>query len=188
MRLFVAIELDEAAREAVHEAQRRIGSALGPDARLLRFVRAEHLHVTLLFPGEVAEADVPPLVDALRPPFALAPFTLTLGGVGVFPPRGAPRVLWLGLADGAEAAIVLHAQVAARVGAPPGGHDGQAPFTPHLTLGRWRKDGPRRRLALPPMAPSIASVQVASVTLFESRLSTSGPAYTALLCTRLECR
>lgn len=188
MRLFVAIEIDEAARGAIHETQQRIASAFGSDARMLRFVRAEHLHVTLLFLGEVAEARLLPLVDALRPPIALAPFTLTLGGVGVFPPRGAPRVLWLGLAAGAEAAIALHAQVAARVGVPPAGHDGQAPFTPHLTLGRWRKDGPRRRSALPRMDASIASVEVRHVTLFESRLSTSGPSYTALLRTGLECR
>jgi len=185
VRLFVAIEIDEAARGAIHETQQRIASAFGSDARMLRFVRAEHLHVTLLFLGEVAEARLLLLVDALRPPIALAPFTLTLGGVGVFPPRGAPRVLWLGLAAGAEAAIALHAQVAARVGVPPAGHDGQAPFTPHLTLGRWRDGRPRHREALGSRAEPVGPLAVDAVVLFRSDLSSQGPTHTALLRTPL---
>lgn len=188
MRLFVAIELDDTARDAIHQAQRRIATALGPDARMLRFVRAEHLHVTLLFLGEVAQARMPSLLEALRPPLALAPFTLTFGGVGVFPSRGAPRALWLGLSTGAAAVTALRGLVAARVGVPAAGHEGGPSFTPHVTLGRWRRSGLRHRLALPRVEEATASVGVASVTLFESRLSTSGPAYTALLRTELTCR
>ncbi len=188
MRLFVAIELDEGARGAIHQVQRRIATALGPDAHMLRFVRAEHLHVTLLFLGEVAEARLPYLLEALHPPLELAPFTLTFGGIGVFPSRGAPRALWLGLSTGAAAVTALHALVSARVGVPAAGHEGGPPFTPHATLGRWRRNGLRHRPALPRVEDASASVGVASVTLFESRLSTSGPAYTALLRTGLACR
>lgn len=188
MRLFVAIEFDEAARAAIHLAQRRMASALGPDAHMLRFVRAEHLHLTLLFLGDVAEARLASLLDALRPPLELAPFTLTLGGIGVFPFRGAPRSLWLGLSAGAAAVTALHVLVSARVGVPSQGREGGPPFTPHVTLGRWGRNGPRQRPALPQMEAVMVSVEVASVTLLESRLSTSGPAYTALLRAGLACR
>jgi 2'-5' RNA ligase len=186
VRLFIAIELGEAARGAIHGVQQRIASGFGPDARALRFVRPEHLHLTLVFIGDVAPPRASAVADALRSPFGQEPYTLSFGDAGVFPSRGAPRVLWLGVTEGAGATITLRRQVTDRLGL--GADAGRAPFTPHVTLARWRKDGPRPRLVVPRVDTTLPTVQVTSVTLFESRLSTEGPAYTALVRTGLGCR
>lgn len=185
MRLFVAIEIGEAARAAIRDTQRSLASALGHDASALRFVRPEQLHLTLVFLGEVGPGRVPALLEALRPEFGQPAYTLTLGGAGVFPSGRAPRALWLGVTGGADATIALQADVARRLGLPADGPARKA-FTPHVTLARWRTEG--RRRTLPPVDTALASVRVASVTLFESRLSNAGPAYTALLRTGLTCR
>ena len=117
MRLFTAIELDDDARAAVAAAQQRIRTDLGDASRSLRFVGAEHLHLTLVFVGEVDERSAADLVGVMGGDIPAPAFELVFAGFGTFPPRGAPRVLWLGTRDGARQAIDLQALVAARLAA-----------------------------------------------------------------------
>src|SRR5205809_4097642 len=97
MRLFVAIDLGDEVRAAIAAEQRRVGEALGGARSTLRWVRPEHIHLTLVFLGEVDEGSSGAIVDAMSEPLDHAAFALVLGGLGVFPPQGAPRVLWLGV-------------------------------------------------------------------------------------------
>ena len=115
MRLFTAIGLDDEARAAVAAAQQRIRTYLGVSSRSLRFVQPEHLHLTLVFVGEVDERSAAEIVGVMRQDVALQAFELVFAGFGWFPPRGAPRVLWLGTATGAGQAIDLQASMAARL-------------------------------------------------------------------------
>ncbi len=58
----------------------------------------ENLHLTLLFLGETAEADVPALAAALREAFARWPsMDLRLSAGGTFPPGRSARVAWVGV-------------------------------------------------------------------------------------------
>jgi 2'-5' RNA ligase len=102
----------------------------------------------------------------------------------VFPPRGAPRVLWLGVSAGRQAIVDLQQLVATRLaaaGVPP---EGRA-FHPHLTLARWRdRQAVSRRLLAALIERgsdrTVATVTVSAVTLLQSRLSPAGPSYTSL--------
>src|SRR6266700_3220933 len=85
MRLFAAVELSDDARAAIAAEQQRIASALGTAARSLRLVRAGHMHLTLAFIGEIAEARAAPIVEVMSPDIAQAPFQVVFGGVGTFP-------------------------------------------------------------------------------------------------------
>lgn len=195
MRLFVAIELDETARAGVVSLQRRVIGSLRDDASALRMVRPEQLHLTLVFLGEVSEDRARTLMNALDPPLAGAPYTLTLGGLGMFPPHGAPRVLWLGVVEGAAETIAARAEVLSRLvqaGTPAANGDDSDPhgraFTPHLTMGRWRDARPRHRRVVAQGEPSgavAASTRVDTVTLFYRRLGSAGASHTALVRTRL---
>ena len=102
VRLFVAIALDQTTRDRVVAAQRRLVSALGTAAKSLRIVGAEQLHLTLAFVGEVEDSRAAAIASRLAVEIEQPPFTLTLGSAGVFPARGASRVLWLGVLDGLE--------------------------------------------------------------------------------------
>ncbi|HEY7170662.1 MAG TPA: RNA 2',3'-cyclic phosphodiesterase [Vicinamibacterales bacterium] len=181
MRLFAAIELDEAARAAIAEEQQRLVELLRAHrATVPRLVSAEHMHLTLVFIGEVPEARAPAIVRAAAAPIALPPFGVGFGGIGAFPPRGAPRVLWLGLADGAPAIVELQETIASRL-EQAGVAREPRPFQPHLTLGRWKEsrasDRPRADETTPAM---VARVEVDSVALIQSRLSSRGPTYAVL--------
>jgi 2'-5' RNA ligase len=185
MRLFTAIELGDDAREAVVAEQARVVRGLRKSSGALRLVRPEHLHLTLVFVGHVSDDQGAAVVRAMSEAIAVPPFRLVFGGVGAFPPRGAPRVLYLGVIEGHQAAVELHGCVVDRL-APLGVERDRRPFHPHLTLGRWRESRPsdRPRAAGP---AKVAEVDVAAVALFQSRLSASGPTYTRLAAADLAC-
>jgi RNA 2',3'-cyclic 3'-phosphodiesterase len=180
MRLFVAIDLDDDARAAIAQTQHRLAEMLDTD-RSLKWVNPAHMHLTLAFLGEIAESAVPAIVQSLSVNIDGHPFTAVFQDFGVFPPRGAPRVLWLGVGDGAADVIGTQRAVADRV-ADAGVPLDRRPFHPHLTLARWRNSRPndrRRALAAGPQTP-ITSVGVDHVTLYQSRLTPAGPVYTSL--------
>ena len=120
MRLFAAIELDAAAREAIAGEQARLRRDLGSDD--LRWTPPEQIHLTLVFIGEIADERAPAIVDALARDVPMAGFPVSFGGSGVFPARGAPRVLWLGVTTGAGQVSTLQQLVSSRLealGLPP---------------------------------------------------------------------
>lgn len=179
-RLFAAVELGRESRDRVAVEQHRLGRLV--DRSALRWVGRDQLHVTLVFLGEVATDRVPAIVAAISPAFALIPFQIVFGGVGVFPDRGRPRALWLGLHGGVEPLAALQAQVTARCASVGCAVDAR-PFTPHLTLARFRDGRPSDRSRLLGGQGGervIASEQVREVVLFESRLSETGTAHAAL--------
>jgi 2'-5' RNA ligase len=138
MRLFVALALDEEIRQRIAVYLEGF-AGLAPDAR---WARAESLHVTLKFIGELPEDEIPRLHDALAA-IQAKPFRLAFRGYGFFPTARAPRVFWLGITAGEElpnlAARVDTALSALKI--PREEH----PFTPHLTLARSGSGAPRLR-------------------------------------------
>ena len=141
MRLFIAADLPGAVRDALAEEQARIKAALAGTDSSLKWVKPEHAHLTLVFIGNVEDARVPALIDAVGADIDLPAFTATFEGAGAFPPRGAPRVLWIGVGNGARDLIEMQRVVAARVAALGLPIEDRA-FHPHLTLARWRDSRP----------------------------------------------
>lgn len=180
MRLFVAIDIDAAARASIVGEQQRL-RARAEGGSVLRWVKPEQLHITLVFLGEVDEARADAVIEAYGAPAAVAPFDLAFRGVGVFPERGAPRAVWIGIAEGESELSGLQRLLAARA-LELGVVLDSRPFRPHLTLGRWKASRPSDRHRLLGRGPSgtIARVHVTCATLYRSHLSSAGPAYTPL--------
>ncbi len=181
MRLFVAIDLNEDARRAIAAEQKRLADMLGPTSSL-KWVRPDQMHLTLAFLGEVEEARAAAIVGAMGKDIdEVQPFAIAIAGLGVFPPHGAPRVLWIGLSTGAREAVELQRFVVDRLSRVGVTLEERA-FHPHLTLARWRQARPvdRRRVAAREHSGEIARVEVDAVTLYQSRLSSTGPTHTAV--------
>ena len=124
IRLFVAIELPGDVRARL--------AALCVGVPGAKWVKAENLHLTLRFIGEVDGHRFEDIAAALGEVRAPA-FDVALDGVGFFGGRR-PRVLWAGVARTA-ALDHLHAKVESalvRAGCEPEGRK----FTPHITLAR----------------------------------------------------
>jgi RNA 2',3'-cyclic 3'-phosphodiesterase len=180
MRVFVAIHLEDDARAALAAEQRRIGDALG-DSGGSSWLRPERMHVTLAFIGEVDEPRLSDIRRAIEAPIDTAPFVMSLGGVGVFPPSGAPRVGWVATIEGTAPVVAIQKTIAERLRAI-GIELESRPFHPHVTLVRWKHARTRdaARLRTIAAAGEIARARVDRVTLFESRQSPAGATYISL--------
>jgi 2'-5' RNA ligase len=171
VRAFVALELDPGLRAAIGDLQARLRPRLGG----IRLVRPEGIHLTLRFLGETS----PTQVDALRTLLTEAaascpPAEARARGVGTFPERGSPRVLWLGLEVPPP---VLDLQRACERAARAAGFEREARhFQAHLTLGRWRE-----RVARPELAPAdLGPVRLDRLVLLRSDLQPTGAVYAPL--------
>jgi 2'-5' RNA ligase len=180
MRLFVAVDLSEDARRAIAAEQKRIAAALAEAKTRLRWVRSEQLHLTLVFLGEVEDNRVPSVADAVGRDVDAPAFDVTFSGAGVFPPHRAPRALWIGITAGVSELTALQQELAQRL-VDTGVELDNRPFSPHLTLGRWRtsRSSDGRRALAAAAEGAIARMRVAAATLYQSQLSSSGPVYTA---------
>lgn len=174
IRSFIAIELEEAARGAaagVVDALRR-----QPDGDAVRWIRAESLHVTLRFLGNVEPEILPELAGAVaREACEVPAFELRLGPVHAFPSSRRPRVVALSL-EPLEPLRELAAAV--ERGVVAAGLEPEArPFRAHLTLGRIRG-----RFALPDAVPDPdpSPSEVREIVLFRSDLEPSGARHTPL--------
>jgi 2'-5' RNA ligase len=177
MRLFLAIDLPDALRREIGELQERLRPVLGG----WRWVRPEGIHLTLRFLGEVSPADDARHREAWRRAAGESPAVgFTVGGLGVFPPRSSPRVLWIGVEstrppDGLGV-LAASLEAAARAEGFP---EETRPFRPHLTLARAERRG-RPRRPEPERTARLGDVEASEVVLFESRLGPRGARYTAL--------
>jgi RNA 2',3'-cyclic 3'-phosphodiesterase len=105
----------------------------------LKWVSQQALHITLNFLGEIEDAKVPQVLEAMeavRPRFTQ--FRLEFSGLGVFPRRGPARVVFLepqqGIQECRELQRALSGQMAA-FAAPE-----RKKFKPHLTLARVKQN------------------------------------------------
>lgn len=87
-RLFVAIDLPDDVKAALTGLRFAVGGA--------RWVAPEHLHLTVRFIGEVDDEMFAAIREGLLVE-GLSSFACRLQGVGCFPPRGRPKVLWAGV-------------------------------------------------------------------------------------------
>ena len=182
MRLFLAFELDDAARSAVSGVARELAGRLAKagEPRGVRWVERENLHVTLRFLGEVADSRAAALQDALSALIAAPRFEMELGGGGCFPPAGLPRVAWIGVTRGADGAREAFGAIDERL-APLGFPRETRSYTPHVTLGRVRDVGRRSardlRAWLAAVPSPLASMAVRDAVLYLSHLSPGGSRY-----------
>lgn len=175
MRLFVALDLSEAVRQAFRE----LISQLKKNCPNARWVRPEGIHITLKFIGHTDEKNLEPICAALAPIRSEQPVEMEFRGLGFFPNERRPRVLWC-----AVAASPNLARLAADVGRALGplGIPGESrEYVPHLTLARLEpgKISPAEvqkleRAAEEAAGSSFGSAHESEFYLFESMLKPAG--------------
>jgi RNA 2',3'-cyclic 3'-phosphodiesterase len=171
MRLFVALELPEAAVAALG---RFVRAAADPE--VWRLVPPESLHVTLAFLGSTDADLVPAIAAALDLAGSLAP-RLVLGEALLLPPRRA-RVLSAALEDADGALETLQARVSDALEATGAYAPEKRPFRPHVTVARLRPRAQAPRAVS--VEPEPLEFRGTAVTLFSSRTSPHGARYEAL--------
>ena len=189
MRLFIALDIDEAIRERLTRFVEGV-TGFAPDAR---WMKPESLHVTLKFIGEQSEAAVEQIKNALGT-IAMESAEIHFRGYGFFPTAKSPRVFWIGMEAGPQLAALAAAidDQTASLGIPK---EDRA-FSPHLTLARGsgasgsprslKADAPSRifqrlqeKLSARP-TPEFGTMTPREFFLYQSQLSPKGSKYTKL--------
>jgi len=183
MRLFVAVEIDEAIHQRLDDYVR----TLQPRLPGVRFVRSNTYHITLKFLGELPTSDA--VIEALQQ-LRESACQITVAGVGFFPNAHAPRVFWAGVRAPTLPQLARSVDQSLRAL----GFPAEPEFHPHLTLARNGSGRPRPlRGERPPEvfaqlpgivasspAPEFGTMTAREFFLYESRLSSSGPSYSKL--------
>ncbi len=191
IRTFLAIELSAAVRWAVARQAQRVMHALSAHSDVLSWVQSDHLHVTVKFFGETPASQVAVIHRAVERVVApWSSFDIDIRGLGVFPDRRAPRVLWAGVSGDLDALTALVERVGAAV-VPLGFPREEKPFHPHLTVARitgaYRDVG--RTLGVSGMLTdpvACGRVSVERVVLFKSERRSGGSFYARLWDVALE--
>jgi RNA 2',3'-cyclic 3'-phosphodiesterase len=188
-RAFVALLLDEAMRASVAAEIER----LRPLSRAVAWVPAVNLHLTLRFLGDLSDVQIGEVEAVLVDVAAVtAPFALDLHGVGAFPGLERPRILWVGIADGALPAREVQARVETALERHGIARERQA-WHPHLTIGRvfderaWRREAglPLRQALAAAARRTFGTLAVSHIALMRSDLSPQGARYRELASAEL---
>src|SRR5262245_13794108 len=107
MRLFLAIDLDDAARAVAAAWSQALSARLGAAACEIKWVEPANLHLSLHFFGELDDVRRGAVTRALGEPYETRAFAIAMAGAGFFPPTGSPRVIWLGVHGSAEASTSM---------------------------------------------------------------------------------
>jgi len=180
VRAFCAVELPSEVRARAVEHITRLREAV-PYAHV-SWERVEKLHVTLKFLGEIASNQIQALSDAAsRATQMTRPFILALEGTGAFPPRGVPRILWLGINDSSGVLSELQGHLEEECESAGFARE-ERPFHPHLTIARIRAPRAARQLARLHQELGFEAIEfsVTELVVMQSELATGGSRYTEI--------
>lgn len=178
LRTFVGVDLPNKVKQTAIELQTTVYAK----PRVVKWIKAANIHLTLKFIGPTPEEEVPKIKGAVAEAVAgHQDISLEVRGTGVFPKKERPRVLWLGVDGEVEKLQKLVKDINVslhRLGYPAE----QSQYAPHITIGRVRypqKVTPDVSHFLNSEYDSIG-VHVQKVTFFQSDLVPGGPIYSVL--------
>ncbi len=128
-RLFIAVNLPQSVKDQIQQLRHDDDLAVG------RWVKPHQLHLTLRFLGETS-AERQQEVESALAEVNVPSFEMVLGGLGQFPVKGRPNVLWVGV-DNTPELRALHqgvTQALQKIDYPPE----ERRFHPHVTLARFK--------------------------------------------------
>ena len=125
-RLFVALALPDPVKASL--------SGLTEPIRGMAWTQVDQLHVTLRFLGDVPVRKIEGLAEHLAM-VHVEPFLLPVEGLGAFPLKGPPRVVWAGTGDGHPHLYQLRQRLDDAILAAGIDLDVRT-FQPHVTLAR----------------------------------------------------
>lgn len=191
-RIFIAINLPEEVKEKLEALGKEIANMFPQEVNrgLIRWVKKENLHLTLLFIGAVKDEEIPQICQIVKNIVQTQKsFSLRFERVCYGPSeRIPPRLIWLDLEKKPE--LLTLAEKLKKEMAEAGilRKIEKRGFSPHITLGRiktwqWRRIEPEER---PVIERELSLIfEVNSIEVMESKLKRTGSEYTILESAKL---
>lgn len=179
LRCFVAVEIPEPIQALLKPVQTDLQSQIHKGTS---WTKPGNFHLTLKFLGDVRPEAIHDVGEVLQRVTDMhPPFPITFGGIGAFPNFARPRVVWMGIKQGASTVSRLAKAVnfeLTHLGFP---RDNR--FHPHLTLARLRTATnfePLKHILRKYDTIVGGSMHVNEIALMQSQLHRNGAIYTPL--------
>jgi 2'-5' RNA ligase len=179
IRAFIAVELEPTVQSQLALIIQQLKTSVPGK---VKWTPEKNLHLTLKFLGDVHTWEISSLHQMMRNIANQArSFSTKVDHLGAFPSPNNPRVVWAGLSAAGE--LVRLARAIEESSRKLGYDAEEKPFTPHLTLGRVRPEINRQEQTVlancirTVSTPTVSTIQVSSITLFQSILKPGGAEY-----------
>lgn len=179
MRLFTAFSVPDTVRESLVLETAPLRGAY-PD---LKWVGMNTFHITIDFLGEVEDRALKTICEAMETAGPMQePFTMSYQGLGAFPGKGRPKVVFLKAERGIDECRTVQRGFA--YGMKHQASEERKKFTPHITLARIRNS--RSWPDVSREGRSVSAVfEVNRIILYSSHLKPSGAEYEELYSVKL---
>jgi len=179
-RIFVAVDISDQARGKVTDYIEHLRDEFSN----LRagWERAEKLHLTLKFLGDIDSTELKNLTEAVeKTAQQFSNFNLKISQTGAFPSKRNARILWLGIDDEQENLQKIN-DVLETECEQKGFVKESRKFKAHLTIGRLREPNKSKELIDRHLNKTFAAVEfkVSEIVIYESRLQKSGSIYSVV--------
>lgn len=151
----------------------------------LKWVSTDNMHLTIKFIGEIQKNKIAQVKEIMTDTLKGQPsFKIGIQNLGTYPHINNPRVIWLGITQGAPL-VEIHNRLDCALEKLNVRSD-RREYSPHLTLARVRRDASRSTVkkiseTLSQLkVDSLGIITMSEITLYKSKLSSEGPEYTPL--------
>jgi 2'-5' RNA ligase len=178
IRSFIAFDMDS---ESVLKRITDVQSLLAESGADLKLVEPKNIHITLRFLGNITPSTVEKIFEEMEK-VQFTPFDVKISGIGAFPNVSYPRVVWAGMAEGADQLRNIFNQLEPRLQSLGFTPDPKG-FSPHLTIARVKSG--RNKAELAKFITENANyefgiVRAECLRLKKSDLTPKGPIYSTL--------
>lgn len=175
LRLFIAIKLDD---QAIIDKITRLQHDLLTAKLRAKYVEPENLHITLKFIGEVTPEVAERIAKSLRE-IQGNQFEIEFYGIGAFPSLSRPRVLWIGVRNGASQLETLAESIEATLSRKVRIKRSEKSFHPHLTIARvkGRLTLDAKKILEAHREDIFGQIKAREFLLMKSTLTPRGPIY-----------
>ncbi|MFW9786674.1 MAG: RNA 2',3'-cyclic phosphodiesterase [Candidatus Thorarchaeota archaeon] len=178
VRSFLSIDIED---QSLLSQILNIQGRLDQSAAKMKIVKSENIHFTLRFFGDTPLTKLDQIKTRLDE-LDFDPFEIEIAGVGAFPNKKRPRVIWIGVTQNASEVVKLKAKIDSSL-IDIGYQPEQRKYTPHATIARVRHVKNAKRIAdnLEYLSGEIIGrMRVVRLTMMKSTLTPSGPIYEPL--------
>ncbi len=180
MRAFLALELPGDIKEYLST----LAGTMSQRISGVKWVKAEGLHVTLKFFGEIEESRAQEIGEALQSiNKQYAAMSVRLKEISAFPNLMRPRVIVVTFQEGVDNVKAIFHDIESRLIAI-GFDKEKRGFTPHVTLGRAKNSLPLLKRDIIPLEEK--SFLLYNLVLYKSTLTKEGALYTPIKEIKLE--
>lgn len=178
VRAFLSIDIED---QSLLSQVQNIQQKLDLSAAKMKIVKSENIHFTLLFFGDTPLTRVDQIRASLER-IKITPFEIEIAGVGAFPNRRRPRIIWIGVAQNASKILSLKDEIDSSL-LELDYQPEKRKYTPHATIARVRHVNDSKRIAdnLEYLGDEvIGTMIVRKVKMMKSTLTPSSPIYDTL--------